>query len=61
MRRFLCTPEYARRLAIMADDRERPVDKYGYQTWTGMDRQSVGFAGMTLAEMIKPGVIYLDA
>lgn len=60
MRRFLCTPEYARRLGIMADDRERPASVFGYQTWTGMDRQSAGFAGMTLAEMLKPGVLYLD-
>jgi hypothetical protein len=45
----------------MADDHERPASIYGYQTWTGMDRQAAGFAGMTLAEMLKPGVIYLDA
>lgn len=61
MRSFLCNPEYARRVGVMADDRERPVAKFGYQTWTGMDRQSAGFAGMTLAEMLKPGVLYLDA
>jgi hypothetical protein len=60
MRRFLCTPEYARRVGVMADDREHPVSEHCYQTWTGMDRQAAGFAGMTLAEMLKPGVIYLD-
>jgi len=61
MRRFLCVPEYRRRLGIMPDDTEHPASVYGYQTWSGMSMESTGFAGMTLAEMIKPGVIYLDS
>ena len=59
MRRFLCTPEYARRLGVMVDDAERPASQYGITTWSGMRMESTGFAGMTLAEMIKPGVLYL--
>lgn len=58
MRRFLCTPEYARRLGIMVDDDERPASLHGITTWSGMGMESTGFAGMTLAEA-KPGVLYL--
>ena len=33
----------------------------GFQTWSGMRMEATGFAGMTLAEMIKPGVLYLGS
>ena len=59
MRRFLCAPEHAASLGVMPNDDERPASVYGIQTWSGMRMESTGFAGMTLAEMIKPGVLYL--
>jgi len=58
-RKFLCTPEFSRRLGIMVEDAEHPARVYGFQTWSGMRMEATGFAGMTLAEMIQPGVLYL--
>lgn len=61
MQRFLCTPEYSQRLGVMVDDAERPADVHGIRTWSGMRMEATGFAGMTLAEIIKPGVLYLSS
>ena len=59
MRRLLCTPRYAARLGVMPADAERPSARHYLQTWSGMAMEATGFAGMTLAEMLKPGVLYL--
>lgn len=59
MRRMLCAPRYAARLGVMPDDSERPSARHYLQTWSGMAMEATGFAGMTLAEMLKPGVLYL--
>jgi hypothetical protein len=56
---FLCAPEYARRVGIMSDDVGRPAAIHGYHTWSGMRMEATGFAGMTLSEMLKPGILYL--
>ncbi len=61
IKKILCLPKYAQFLGIMPEDSERPATKYAYFTWSGMQQEATGFAGMTLAEMIKPGVLYLDA
>ena len=61
MRKVLCTHEYARRLGVVVEDEERPAAIHGHATWSGMRMEATGFAGMTLAEMIKPGVLYLAA
>lgn len=61
MEKFLCTHAYARRLGVAVEDDERPADVHGHQTWSGMRMEATGFAAMTLAEMIKPGVLYLAA
>ncbi|MBI3985354.1 MAG: hypothetical protein HY343_00390 [Lentisphaerae bacterium] len=61
MRRILCAPEYVRRLGVMPEDAERPACIHGLTTWSGMRMEATGFAGMTLAETIKPGVLYLAA
>jgi hypothetical protein len=61
MQRILCTPEYARRIGVMPEDAERPASIHGYNTWSGMQIEATGFAGQTIAEMIKPGVLYLVA
>ncbi len=60
MRKFLCIPKYAQRLGVLVEDAERPAAVHGYNTWSGMQTEATGFAGMTIAEMIKPGVIYLS-
>lgn len=59
MQQLLCTHEYSRRLGVMPDDKERPSSIYSLQTWSGMSMEATGFAAMTLAEMIKPGILYL--
>lgn len=57
--RVLCTPAYAERLGIRAEDAERPKLLYGLATWSGMANEATGFAGMTLAEGLRPGILYL--
>ena len=57
--RFLCTPACAARLGIRPEDAERPGILYGLTTWSGMANEATGFAGMTLAEGLKPGILYL--
>ena len=56
---FLSTPEYAARIGVLSSE---PVLPWGgresHRTWAGCSREACGFAGMTLAEMIKPGIIY---
>jgi hypothetical protein len=59
MVQFLSAPEYARRVGIMADDAEYPASEHHCRTWSGMGMEATGFAGMSLAEKIKPGVLYL--
>lgn len=57
--RFICTPDYAERLGITVNDAERPAVLHGLMTWSGMANEATGFAGMTLGETIRPGVLYL--
>jgi len=59
LQQVICTPEYSHRLGVMVDDSEHPADKFGSRSWGGMATEATGFAGMTIAEMIKPGVLYL--
>jgi len=59
-RQFLCTPAYARRIGALADDpQDLPWGAHSLQSWTGCAVAATGFAGLSLAEMIKPGVIFL--
>lgn len=57
--RLLRTPVYAERLGIRAEDAERPKLLFGLTTWSGMANEATGFAGMTLAEGLRPGILYL--
>ncbi|MBK8856264.1 MAG: hypothetical protein IPN11_00835 [Opitutaceae bacterium] len=57
--RLVATPEYSRRLGVMASDTGRPVAQHGLRCWAAMRMEATGFAGMTLAEMIRPGILYL--
>lgn len=47
---FLCRPEWAARIGILCDP-DMPWGKFAMP--------ATGFAGLTLAELIEPGVIYL--
>ncbi len=57
--RFLCTPTCAARLGVMPEDAERPGLLHGLTSWSGMANEATGFAGMTLAEGLRPGILYL--
>lgn len=58
-RRLIATPEFSRRLGVTVSDAGRPVRRHGIRCWAGMRMEATGFAGMTLAEMIRPGILYL--
>ncbi|NSW92372.1 MAG: hypothetical protein HPY74_17195 [Firmicutes bacterium] len=60
LRKFICTPKYARLLGVMVDDPDLPWGPHSLQSWTGCSISATGFAGLALAEMIKPGITYLD-
>lgn len=58
--RFLCTPEYAKMLGVMAEDPKGnlPFRLHSIQSWTGCAVAATGFAGIAFAHMIKPGILY---
>jgi len=60
LKKFICTPKYARLLGVMVDDPDLPWGPHSLQSWTGCSISATGFAGLALAEMIKPGITYLD-
>jgi hypothetical protein len=43
----------------MPEDAERPGILHGLTTWSGIANEATGFAGMTLAEGLSPGILYL--
>jgi hypothetical protein len=67
--KLLCLPEYSRRVGVMLEPVELPGLDYshtnffheGYRlSWAGLTMEATGFAGMTMAEIIRPGIIYLN-
>jgi hypothetical protein len=58
-KRFLCTPEFAQRIGVMVEDSDLPWGKHSIQSWAGCTMAATGFAGLSIAEMVKPGVIFL--
>lgn len=58
-KRFLCTPEFSVQLGIMVHEAELPWGTHSIQSWAGCSVAATGFAGLSIAEMIQPGVIYL--
>jgi len=57
--RFLCTPKFAERIGVMVNDPDLPWGGHSLQSWAGFAVAATGFAGLSVAEMIQPGVIYL--
>jgi rhamnogalacturonyl hydrolase YesR len=58
-KRFLCTPLFSQRLGIMVEDANLPWGGHSLQSWAACSVAATGFAGLSIAEMIQPGVIYL--
>ena len=58
-KRFLCTPEFSKILGVMVEDADVPWGGHSLQAWAGCAVSATGFAGLSIAEMIQPGVIYL--
>jgi len=58
-RRFLSTPAYARSIGVMVNDPDVPFGGHSLQSWAGFSIAATGFAGLSAAEMIQPGLIYL--
>lgn len=56
---ILTNPIYTRRLGVMATDFSRPISKHGMRSWAGLRMEATGFAGMSIAESIQPGILYL--
>jgi hypothetical protein len=60
MQRFLCTPKFAQRIGVMVNHPDLPWGGDSLQSWAGCAVAATGFGGMSLAEMIKPGMMYLS-
>jgi len=59
-RRFLCTPEHARKIGVMVDDPDLPWGGHSLMSWAGCAVAATGFAGLALADMAEPGISYLS-
>ena len=59
-KKFISTPKYARILGVMCDDPDKqcPFVKHSIESWTGCAVAAGGFAGIALAHMTRPGVIF---
>lgn len=58
--RFLCTPKYAEQLGIMVETPDLPWGGRSLQSWACYSVAATGFGGITLAEMIQPGINFLS-
>ena len=59
VKRFLCTPEFSRIIGVMLEDADVSWGGHSLQAWAACTVTATGFAGLSIAEMIQPGVIYL--
>jgi hypothetical protein len=59
MKKFLATPDFSRRIGVMVDDPQLPWGGHTLQSWAGCAVAATGFAGLSVAEMVQPGVIFL--
>jgi len=57
--RLICTPTPAKRLGIKYHPAERPMGVYGQCTLKACCLEATGQAVLSLAEYLKPGIIYL--
>ncbi len=59
LRRFLSSPPLAMRIGVMLEDPDLPWGGHSLQSWACCSVAATGFAGLSLAEMIQPGIVYL--
>lgn len=59
---FLSTPAYARQMGVMLEDgaQQYPFAFHSIQGWAGCAVAAAGFAGIALAQMLQPGIIFLQ-
>jgi hypothetical protein len=59
-RKFLATPRFAYLLGVMCDepDKTYPFAKHSIQCWNGCAAAATGFAGIAMAQMLSPGLIF---
>ncbi|MBN1540827.1 hypothetical protein JW992_01690 [candidate division KSB1 bacterium] len=57
-KRFLCTNDFARRIGVMVKDADLPWGSHNLQTWAALSMSATGFAGLSLVEMLQPGLVY---
>ena len=58
-KKFLCTKEFSQRIGVMIKESYLPWGVHTLQSWSACSMAATGFAGITLAEMTKPGLIFL--
>lgn len=60
--KYLCTPAYSKAIGVCADyyEGEAPFRNTSVLSWTGCAVAATGFAGIAVAQMVKPGLIYLN-
>lgn len=59
-KKFIATPEYSALLGVMCEEPEQeyPFARHSIQCWNGCSVAATGFAGIALAHMVKPGIIF---
>jgi hypothetical protein len=58
-RKFLCTPMFSEKIGVMIKESFLPWGTHTLQSWSGCSMAATGFAGLSLAEMIKPGLVFM--
>lgn len=59
--KFLCTPKFSSMLGVALGDptNDYPFGVHSIQSWTGCAAAATGFAGIALANLTCPGIIFL--
>jgi hypothetical protein len=58
-RNFLTTLRWARRIGVTLDAPNLPWGGHSLQSWAGCSVAATGFAGLSVAEMLQPGIVWL--
>ena len=58
-KKFLSTKEFSEKLGVMIKESYLPWGVHTLQSWSACSMAATGFAGLSLAEMVEPGLIFL--